>query len=127
MVDASANGVLLSKSYNEDYKILERIANNNYQWPSTREVAVRGTTEVNNIDALTALSAQVTSLTNIVKAITNAPATVNQVAEVSYVYCGEGHLFNNCPGNPVSVNYVGSFNRQNQDNQYSNTYNPGWR
>ncbi|XP_024046569.1 uncharacterized protein LOC112100926 [Citrus clementina] len=25
------------------------------------------------------------------------------------------------------VNYVGSFNRQNQDNPYSNTYNPGWR
>ena len=46
---------------------------------------------------------------------------------MSCVYCGEGHLFDNCPGNPTSVNYVGSFNRQNQDNPYSNTYNPGWR
>ena len=36
MVDASANWGLLSKYYNETYEILERIANNNYQWPSTR-------------------------------------------------------------------------------------------
>ena len=32
MVDASANRALLSKSYNEAHEILERIANNNYQW-----------------------------------------------------------------------------------------------
>ena len=54
-----------------------------------------------------------------------APATVNQVAEVFYVYCGEGHLFDNYPGYPTSVNYVGNFNMQNQNNPYSNTYNPG--
>ena len=40
MVNASANRALLSKSYNEAYEILERIANNNYQWPSTRQVAI---------------------------------------------------------------------------------------
>ena len=62
-----------------------------------------------------------------VKAMTTAPATVNEISDVSCVYCGEGHLFDNYPGNPTSVNYVGSFNRQNQDNPYSNTYNPGWR
>ncbi|KAH9679769.1 hypothetical protein KPL71_026264 [Citrus sinensis] len=114
MVDASANGALLSKSYTEAYEILERIANNNYH---------RG----NNIDAITALSAQVTSLTNIVKAMTSAPATVKQVTELSCVYCGEEHDFDNCPGNPASVNYVGNFNRQPQNNPYSNTYNPGWK
>ena len=70
MVDASANGALLSKSYTEAYEILERIANNNYQWPSTRQPVARGTTGVHNIDAITALSAQVTSLTNMVKAMT---------------------------------------------------------
>ncbi|KAH9750390.1 hypothetical protein KPL71_013860 [Citrus sinensis] len=127
MVDASANGVLLSKSYDEAYKILERIANNNYQWPSTRQVVARGTTRVHSVDALIALSAQVTSLTKMVKVMTNAPATVNQISDVSCVYCGEGHLFDNCPCNPTSVNYMGSFNRQNQSNPYSNTYNPRWR
>ena len=57
MVDASTNRALLLKSYNEAYKILKRIANNNYQWPSTRQVAARGTTGVHNVDNLTALSA----------------------------------------------------------------------
>ena len=108
-------------------EILERIANNNYQWPSTRQIGARGAIGVHNADALTALSAQVTSLTNMVKAMTIAPPTVNQVAEVSYVYCGEKHLYDNYPGNPTSVNYVGNFNRQNQSNSYSNTYNLRWR
>ncbi|KAH9678667.1 hypothetical protein KPL71_025809 [Citrus sinensis] len=127
MVDASANGAFLSKSYNEAYEILEMIANNNYQCPSTRQAAVRGTAGVHNVDALTSLSAQVTSLTKMVKAMTTSSATVNQIYDVPCFYCGKGHLFDNCPGNPTSVNYVGSFNRQNQDNPYSNTYKPGWR
>ena len=127
MVDASVNEALLSKSYNKAYEILERITNNNYHWLSTGQVTARGTTWVHNIDTLTILLAQVTSLTNMVKVMTTAPANVNQVAEVSCVYCGAGHLFDNFPGNPASINYVGSFNRQNQNNPYSNTYNPGWR
>ena len=56
MVEALTNEALLSKSNNEAYEILESIANNNYQWPSTRQAAVRGTTWVYNVDALTALS-----------------------------------------------------------------------
>ena len=48
-----------------------------------------------------------------IKAMPTALATVNQVAEASCVYCGERHLFDNCPGNPASCNYVGNFNRQN--------------
>ncbi|KAH9783362.1 hypothetical protein KPL71_009280 [Citrus sinensis] len=127
MVDASANGALLSKSYTEAYEILERIANNNYQWPSARQPVAEGSAGVHNIDAITALSAQVTSLTNMVKAMAAAPATVKQVTELSCVYCGEDHDFDNCPGNPASVNYVGNFNRQPHNNPYSKTYNPDWK
>ncbi|KAH9743537.1 hypothetical protein KPL70_003340 [Citrus sinensis] len=108
MVDASSNGALLSKSYTEAYEILKRIANNNYQWPSARQPSARGSAGVHNIDAITALSAQVTSLTNMVKAMTSAPATVKQVTALSCVYCGEEHDFDNCPGNPASVNYMGT-------------------
>ena len=43
------------------------------------------------------------------------------------IYCGEEHDFDNCLGNPALVNYVGNFNRQLQNNPYSNTYNPGWK
>ncbi|KAH9735112.1 hypothetical protein KPL71_017633 [Citrus sinensis] len=127
MVDASANGALLSKSYTEAYEILERIANNNYQWPSARQPTARGSVGVHNIDAITALSAQVTSLINMVKVMIAASATVKQVTELSCVYCGEEHDFDNCPGNPASVNYVSNFNRKPQNNPYSNTYNPGWK
>ena len=56
---------------------------------------------VHNIDALTAMSAQVTSLTNMVNAMTTAPIIVNQVVEVFCVYCGEGQAFDNCPRNPA--------------------------
>ncbi|KAH9802215.1 hypothetical protein KPL71_001288 [Citrus sinensis] len=69
-----------------------------------------------NIDTITTLSAQVTSLTNMVKAMTSAPATVKQVTALSCVYCGEEHDFDNCPGNPASVNYV-AFNGQNRNTQ----------
>ena len=127
MVDVSANGALLSKSYTETYEILERIANNNYQCPSARQPAARGSAGVHSINAITALSAQVTLLTNMVKAMTVALATVKQVTELSCVYCGEDHDFESCPRNPASVNYVGNFNRQPQNNSYSNTYNPSWK
>ena len=126
MVNASANRAL-SKSYTKASEILERIANNNYQWSSTRQTVAIGAVEVHNIDAITTLSAQVTSLTNMVKAMSTAPAIVKQVAELFYVYYGEKHVFANCPGNPALVNYVGNFNRQPQNNLYSSTYNPGWK
>ena len=96
MVDASANWALLSKSYNEAYEILERITKNNYQWLSARQAAARGTIEVHNRDALTALSAQITTLLNMVNVMTTTPATVNQIAKISCVYCKKGHLFDNC-------------------------------
>ena len=59
--------------------------------------------------------------------MTTALVTVNQNSNASCVYCGKRHLFDNFPRNPALVNYVGSFNRQNQNNPYSNTYNPRWR
>ncbi|XP_021284056.1 uncharacterized protein LOC110416390 [Herrania umbratica] len=40
--------------------------------------------------------------------------------------CGDSHSYDQCPYNSESVQFVGNFNRQ-QNNPYSNTYNPGWR
>ena len=126
MVDASANGALLAKSYNQACEILERISNNNYQWPTTRVPTGRGVAKVHDVDAIAALTSQVSSLTNMLKTMHMSPgAPTSQVADVSCVYCGEGHLFDNCPSNPASACYIGNFNRGN--NPYSNTYNPGWR
>ncbi|XP_062118985.1 uncharacterized protein LOC133832689 [Humulus lupulus] len=54
------------------------------------------------------------------------PVAMGQVANVSCVYCGDGHTFESCPSNPASVCYVGNQN-VNRNNPYSNSYNPGWR
>ena len=118
---------MVFKFYNKTYEILEKITNNNYHWPSTRQATTRGIIGVYNVDVLIALSAQVTSLTNMVKVMTTVPTIVNQITEVFCVYCREGHLFDNCLGNPALVNYVGNYNRQNHNNFYLNTYNPRWR
>lgn len=60
-------------------------------------------------------------------------APIMQVKSMSCDLCGGDHLSNECQvGNPFansteSANYVGNFHRQQQDNPYSSTYNPGWQ
>ncbi|XP_062114415.1 uncharacterized protein LOC133825500 [Humulus lupulus] len=131
VLDASANGAILSKSYNEAFEILERIASNNYQWSNTRAPTSRKVAGVLEVDALTALTAQMASMTNILKNMSMGgnvqPAAAIQSAEVSCVYCGDGHTFENCPSNPASVCYVGNHNFNRNNNPYSNSYNPVWR
>ncbi|XP_062093483.1 uncharacterized protein LOC133799485 [Humulus lupulus] len=131
VLDASANGAILSKSYNEAFEILERIAINNYQWSTTRAPTSRKVAEVLEVDALIALTAQMASMTNILKNMSLGgsiqPATAIQSAEISCVYCGDGHTFENCPSNPASICYVGNQNFNRNNNPYSNSYNPTWR
>ncbi|XP_062104114.1 uncharacterized protein LOC133815274 [Humulus lupulus] len=131
VLDASANGAILSKSYNEAFEILERIASNNYQWSNTRAPTSRKVAGVLEVDALTALTAQMASMTNILKNMSLGgsiqPAAAIQSAEVSCVYCGDGHTFENCPSNPASVCYVGNQNFNRNNNPYSSTYNPAWK
>ncbi|XP_062088469.1 uncharacterized protein LOC133795032 [Humulus lupulus] len=130
VLDASANGAILSKSYNEAFEILERIASNNYQWSTTRAPTSRKVAGVLEVDALTALTAQMTSMTNILKNMSLGgniqPAAAIQSVEISCVYCGDGHTFENYPSNPASVCYVGNQNF-NRNNPYSNSYNTAWR
>ena len=126
IVDASANGAILAKSYNEAYEILERMANNNYQWPAERAASTRRVAGVHELDAMTALTAQVSSLTSVLKSMNvNSGMKPQHPTAASCTYCGEEHLFDQCPSNPASACYVGNFNRNH--NSYSNTYNPGWR
>ncbi|KAA3483203.1 hypothetical protein EPI10_005395 [Gossypium australe] len=56
VVDKFANGTLLDKSYNEVYEILERIANNDYQYPTTRVMTGRRVSEAMELDAITSLT-----------------------------------------------------------------------
>ncbi|KAK8523086.1 hypothetical protein V6N12_047619 [Hibiscus sabdariffa] len=57
ILDTSANGTLLDKSPEEDFEILDRIANNDYQFPTSRLGSGRRTSgklELNANDSVSA-------------------------------------------------------------------------
>ncbi|KAK8559142.1 hypothetical protein V6N12_042425 [Hibiscus sabdariffa] len=65
MLDASANGTLLDKPPREGVKILEKLAQNDYQHPTTRRGSMkRGTAQLDSSDTILA---QLLALTNMVK------------------------------------------------------------
>ncbi|KAL5574411.1 hypothetical protein UlMin_024008 [Ulmus minor] len=128
IVDAASNGALMSKTYNEAYALLERMASNNYQWPTERVPAARRIAGVHEVSEITSLTAQIASLVNTLNNQQTTPhQSVNSVQGTgeSCVLCNGNHRFESCPSNPESVCYVGNMNRNN--NPFSNTYNPGWR
>ncbi|XP_062118827.1 uncharacterized protein LOC133832506 [Humulus lupulus] len=133
LVEASTNEALLVKSYNETYEILERISNNNYQWPTTRSSTSRKVAGIHDVDVITSLAAQVSSFSNMFKTMNMGMnqsmgkpmrAQMTLMENISCVYCSEGHSFDNCPSNPATVCYMGN---QNRNGPYSNSYNPSWR
>ncbi|KAK8625776.1 hypothetical protein V6N13_056936 [Hibiscus sabdariffa] len=67
MLDASANGTLLEKSPEEAFEILDRIANNDYQFPTSRLGSGRRTSGKLELDANDSISAQLLAITNILK------------------------------------------------------------
>ncbi|KAL4282225.1 hypothetical protein GQ457_03G008650 [Hibiscus cannabinus] len=126
MLDASANGTLLDKSAEEATEILDRLANNDYQFPSTRKGMTRRNVTTYELEPSDAISAQLAALTNMVKNL-QRPSNSQEVKVIaSYCdLCNANHDLFECPKNPESSFYVGNFNRNN--NPYSNTYNPGWK
>ncbi|XP_012477718.1 uncharacterized protein LOC105793346 [Gossypium raimondii] len=134
VVDAFANGTLISKSYNEAYEIIERIASDNYQWLTNQATSRRRVVGIHEVDALTSLTSQVYSISSMLKNLTTNGSNSfvaqppNQFENIDCVYYGEGHLFEECPSNPEFVYYMGNQN-QNQGRQglQSNFYNSSWR
>ncbi|MCI44634.1 hypothetical protein A2U01_0065873, partial [Trifolium medium] len=109
--DASSGGTLLSKSYNEGFELIESITANTYQWPTARanSAPAKKPAGIHEVSESTALSTQIAQLSNMMKTFMTTPVkapepvkVVTNSAEVACVYCGGGHLFEDCPGNPVS-------------------------
>ncbi|XP_024961386.1 uncharacterized protein LOC112501873 [Cynara cardunculus var. scolymus] len=116
-------------TYNEGYEILEKISANNEHWADPRAQSQKKTAGIHDVDAYTALTAQLTSMTNMLKILTfghggqqAANTPVPTVLSVQCVCCGGEHSYEHCPHNSESVNYV-----HNRANPYSNTYNASWR
>ena len=80
--------------------------------------------EKEEVDAIAALNSQIVALTNLVKNNLNFNGEKNQASMISEscVFCGEGHHYDNCPGNPASVYYV----RNSRSSPFSHTYNSNW-
>ncbi|KAL4378104.1 hypothetical protein GQ457_02G030500 [Hibiscus cannabinus] len=126
MLDASANGTLLDKSTEEEIEILDRLANNDYQFPSTRRGMARRNGTTYELEPTDSVSAQLAALTNMVKNLQRPSSSQEVKVIASYCdLCNVNYDFFECPQNPESSFYVGNFNRNN--NPYSNTYNPGWK
>ena len=86
------------------------------------------TVGAHNIDVVTVLSEQMTALSNKLEHL-NVSAIHTQVCEL----CGGNYTSVNCQvGSPFvsssaeQAHYVSNYQRQ-QNNLYSNTYNPDWR
>ncbi|XP_017976459.1 PREDICTED: uncharacterized protein LOC108661974 [Theobroma cacao] len=119
-IDAVAKGVLMSKSINEAYDLLEEIASNNYQWPYER-LGIRKVTRIHELDVINTVSTQ---LASIAKKIDKLSVNVIRNSFMTCEFCGEGHSNDNYPIYSESCQFVGN---TQQNNPYSNTYNPSWR
>ncbi|KAE8719115.1 putative glutathione S-transferase [Hibiscus syriacus] len=67
LLDASANGTLLDKSPTEAFAILDRIANNDYQFPSSRLGSGRRAPGAFELEAKDSVSTQLSAITNMLK------------------------------------------------------------
>ncbi|XP_017981014.1 PREDICTED: uncharacterized protein LOC108663036 [Theobroma cacao] len=121
-IHAAAGGALMSKNVVDAYNLLEEMASNNYQWPSKRSGS-RKAVGAYEIDAISNLATQVAALS---KKFDTLGVHAIQNPFVVCEMCGDGHSSDQCSYNSASVQFMGNFNKQ-QNNPYSNTYNPGWR
>ncbi|KAK8715370.1 hypothetical protein V6N13_042704 [Hibiscus sabdariffa] len=122
MLDASANGTLLDKPPRESLEILEKLAQNDYQHPTTRRGTMRRGTP--QLDSSETILAQISALTNMVKNLQKQPAIHEvKVLDSFCELCGNNHDSSECGQNLESSCYVQNYNR----NVTSNTYNPAWR
>ena len=86
---------------------------------------------VYELDAITALMAQVATLT---RQLGSMKVNAIQASPLSYEHSSNPHSTVSYPttspsetlSQPEQANFIPNFNRQ-QHNPYSNTYNPGWR
>ena len=130
-IDATAQGSFMSKTPDDAYALLEKMASNNYQWHGECNQP-RKVVRVHKIDSLSMVNAKLDSLTKQLQKL-NFPGYPSQV--LSCEVCGGGHSNIECQQSESysqncsieQLNALNNFNGRPQGNPYSNTYNPGWR
>ncbi|XP_073123449.1 uncharacterized protein [Henckelia pumila] len=129
--DAAVGGNLLRKSPEEGYELLEEIASSSYHPQSERNIS-RRTTGLHQVDAITAMSAQLEALTKKIDGLSMGNYAM-RIQEVFCDKCGGEHFTQDFQDdNPfyvphgMPVKQVGSQNHP-RNNPYSNSYNSVWR
>lgn len=126
MLNVSSGVAIWKHSYNEAYDWIKTIVANSYQWPTARASVAMKVTGINEVSDVTILSAQVAALNNIMKglcatqasptatpvAIVVAATTTSETTSATCAYCNGRHLFEDCPNIPISINYVGNYNKK---------------
>ena len=116
-VDAAAGGALMAKGEDQAWDLIEEMANNNSLWPTERSLIQR-IAGIYEVGANTAVSVKLDQICKYMETL----STQSNIGATSSTYGGAPE-----PTQPEeTVNYVNNFNRQ-ENNPYSNTYNPGWR
>ncbi|KAL0401958.1 UNVERIFIED_CONTAM: hypothetical protein Slati_4225700 [Sesamum latifolium] len=127
-IDAAAGGTIMKKLPSEAFNIIDEIATNLYSYGQER--TDKRAAGIHSSDAVSTLSAQMTTLT---QTVNNLGAAMWNGAPIGPcgACCQMGHWSQDCKaGNQFSIhedaNFVSHDGRSNF-NPYSNTYNPGWR
>ncbi|MBA0756478.1 hypothetical protein Gogos_022386 [Gossypium gossypioides] len=128
LVDASASRPLLDCTYNDVVRILKRIAHNNYQYPISRAAQAKTTPGVIELDAITALSVQVSSLTNMIKNMQGtsgvAPIQVTQQVDgptFCCEICSGNHSYEDYPQHVENACYISNICNDSYSNSYNNS------
>ncbi|XP_022883158.1 uncharacterized protein LOC111399906 [Olea europaea var. sylvestris] len=130
MIDVLAGGSVMKLDVDEAYDLYEKIAENQSMWPTDRK-APRKTSGLHNVDAVTALAAQMEVLTMKMDNLSKSVNMVHQSPPVCEGY-GADHASTRYPLASTHVNqskevsYAQNFQRQ-QNNPFSNTFNPGFQ
>ncbi|KAI3701437.1 hypothetical protein L6452_26515 [Arctium lappa] len=129
MLDATSGGAFTANTYNDGYEILEKISTNNGHWTDPRAQPQKKTVGIHDVDAYTALTTQLASMTSMLKILSTGQgvqpvvvASNQSVLSVQCVCCGGEHSYEHCSQNSESVNCV-----HNRNAPYGKTYNARWR
>ncbi|KAL0420840.1 UNVERIFIED_CONTAM: hypothetical protein Slati_3106900 [Sesamum latifolium] len=127
-IDAAVGGTIMKKLLSEAFNIIDEITTNLYSYG--QEKTDKRAADIHSIDAVSALSAQMTALTQTVNNLGAAMWNGTPIGPCGT--CGQmGNWSQDCKvGNQFSIhedaNFVSHDGRSNF-NPYSNTHNPGWR
>nr|XP_009600328.1 uncharacterized protein LOC104095814 [Nicotiana tomentosiformis] len=116
MVDAAAGGQVLEKRFDEIYALLNKFSKSNPDWQGEMgRHTVQKSAKVLELYVVSALSAQISTLTNQISQMTmvinRQQAQLVQQVQVFCEVCGEGHTSDLCPVNPESACFVGAQNQ----------------